>query len=97
MAGLDADIAAYDRMRSELEARHPQAWVLFHRGLFIDAFDDFEAAATVAVERFDHGPYLIRQVGAGAVLLPGGLVFRPKHALDTGGLQKGRTSRSSRS
>lgn len=86
MADLKADIAAFERMKPELEARHRSEWVLFHDGAFVDAFADFAAAATVAVERFDHGPYLIRQVGAEAVQLPGGMVFRPSHALDTSGL-----------
>jgi hypothetical protein len=86
MADLAADIAAFERMRAELEARCLHAWALFHQGAFVGAFADFEAAATTAVERFDHGPYLIRQVGAGPVQLTGGMVFRPAHALDTGGL-----------
>jgi len=86
MANLKIDIAAFERMKDELEAKHLHAWVLFHHGLFVDAFPDFEAAATTAVERFDHGPYLIRQVGAGPVQLAGGMVFRPAHALDTSGL-----------
>lgn len=80
MAGLAADIAAFERMKRELEARHLHAWVLFHDGQFVDAFPDFEAAATQAVDRFDEGPYLIRQVGAGPIQLPGGMVFRPAHA-----------------
>ncbi len=84
MAKLREDIAAFDR--AELEATHFKEWALFHRGQFIGTFPDFEAAATVAVDRFDDGPYLIRQVGAGPVQLPGGMVFRPAHALDTGGL-----------
>jgi hypothetical protein len=86
MAGLAADIAAFDAMKRELEDEHRHEWVLFHDGRFVGAFADFEAAATQAVERFDQGPYLIRQVGAGPVQLPGGMVFRPAHALDTGGL-----------
>ncbi len=81
MANLKTDIAAFERMQRELEAEHLRAWVLFHDGQFVDAFPDFEAAATVAVERFDHGPYLIRQVGAGPVQLPGGMVFRPASML----------------
>ncbi len=86
MASLSKDIAAFDRMKAELEAKHRNEWVVFHAGAFVDAFPDFEAAATMAVERFDQGPYLIRQVGAGPIQLPGGMVFRPAHALDTGGL-----------
>jgi hypothetical protein len=86
MASLKADIAAFDRMRGELEARHRNEWALFHGGAFVSVFPDFEAAATVAVDRFDQGPFLIRQIGAEAIQLPGGMVFRPAHALDTGGL-----------
>jgi len=86
MADLKVDIAAFERMKPELEARHRSEWVLFHEGALVDAFPDFEAAATVAVDRFDQGPYLIRQVGAEAVQLPGGTVFRPSHSLDTSGL-----------
>jgi hypothetical protein len=86
MPNLTADIAAFERMRTELEADHFHEWVLFYGGQFVGAFSDFESAATAAVDRFDVGPYLIRQVGAGPVQLPGGLVFRPAHAIDAGGL-----------
>jgi hypothetical protein len=86
MASLREDIAAFDRMKAELEVSHFHEWAVFHEGKFVDAFSDFEAAATMAVDRFGDGPYLIRQVGAGSVQLPGGMIFRPAHALDTGGL-----------
>ena len=86
MANLKIDIAAFERMKGELESRHLHAWVLFHHGQFVDAFPDFEAAAAMAVDRFNEGPYLIRQVGAGAIQLAGGMVFRPSHALDSSGL-----------
>jgi hypothetical protein len=86
MASLREDIAAFDRMRAELEVSNFHDWAVFHQGKFIAAFPDFEGAATMAVDRFGNGPYLIRQVGAGPVQLPGGMIFRPAHALDTGGL-----------
>jgi hypothetical protein len=86
MADLKTDIAAFERMKAELEAHHRHEWVLFHDEALVDAFPDFEAAATVGVGRFDRGEYLIRQVGGEAVQLPGGMVFRPSHALDTSGL-----------
>lgn len=81
MAVLEHDIAAFDRMRSDLEAHHFSQWVIFHDGVFEGAYADFEAAAATAIERFDLGPYLIRQVGAQAVQLPGGMVFTPAHLL----------------
>jgi len=78
---LSADIAGFERMREELEARHPLKWVVFHQGDFVDAYPDLEAAATAAVERFDAGPYLIRQVGAPPqIQLTGGIIFTHAHA-----------------
>lgn len=81
MAVLQNDIAAFDRMRHELEAKHRNQWVVFHDGVFINAFDDFETAAAAAVDQFDDGPFLIRQVGAPPVQLPGGMIFTPAHFL----------------
>ena len=83
---LRDDIAAFERMRTKLEAEHDQEWVVFYRGNYVGAFKDFEAAAEEALERFDVGPYLIRQVGAPPVQLPGGMVFTPAHAVGPGGL-----------
>lgn len=87
MTVLKDDIASFDRMKAELEAAHFNEWVLFYKGHYVDAFPDFEAAASTAVERFDTGPYLIRQVGApSAVQLPGGMIFTPAHVLDASGV-----------
>lgn len=81
MAVLRDDIAAFDRMRDELETKHHNQWVVFHAGVFVDAFSDFETAAAAAVDKFEAGPYLIRQVGAPPVQLPGGMIFTPAHFL----------------
>jgi hypothetical protein len=87
MTDLAEEIAAFDRMRSELEREHDRKWVLFHGGELIDAYPDFESAAVAAVDRFDAGPYLIRQVGAPSVVqLPGGMVFTSAHVLGPGGV-----------
>lgn len=80
MGVLKDDIAAFEQMRKDLEARHLKAWVVFHQGRFEGVFPDFESAAESALDRFDRGPYLIRQVGAGPVQLSGGMVFQPSHA-----------------
>jgi hypothetical protein len=83
MTVMEDDIAAFDRMRPELEANHFKHWVVFYHGALVDVFSDFEDAAATALERFDVGPYLIRQVGApSAVQLPGGMVFTPAHVLN---------------
>nr|QQZ51753.1 hypothetical protein JKL49_13120 [Phenylobacterium glaciei] len=38
MSVLRDDIAAFDRMRTDLEAEHRNEWVVFHHGEFVDAF-----------------------------------------------------------
>jgi hypothetical protein len=83
---LADDIAAFERMQADLEARHLNDWVVFYRGRFEGVFPDFEHAAEFALDRFDQGPYLIRQVGAGPVHVGGGLTFHPANARDSGRL-----------
>lgn len=84
MTVLKEDIASFERMRSELETSHFNEWVVFHDGLYVDAFADFETAASMATERFEDGHYLIRKVGApSAVQLAGGMIFTPAHALSS--------------
>lgn len=86
MTVLGKDIAAYDRQRRELEAVHRGKWAVFHAGEFIGVYDDFEAAASEAVERFDQGPYLIRQIGVEEIRLSPTLTFRPAHSYGAGGV-----------
>ncbi len=76
MGVLTADIASFEKMRNELESRHCLQWAVFHDGQFIDVYPDFDAAASDAIDRFDTGPFLIRQIGAPPqVQLTGGMVF----------------------
>lgn len=86
MSLLKDDITAFERMRLKLEAEHDREWVIFHHGAYVGAFKTFEEAAEEALNRFDVGPYLIRQVGAPPVQLPGGMVFTPAHTFGPGGL-----------
>ncbi len=86
MAVLRNDIAAFERVRPELEAEHRGEWAVFHRGTFAGVYPDFEQAAAMAVESFGSGPYLIRQIGVDAVQLSSTLVFRPSHARSPGGV-----------
>lgn len=80
MAEVTTDIAAYEKMQQELEAKHIGKWVLFHNEKFIAVYDSFEAVAEDAVKRFGRGPYLIRQVGAPPVTLPASVMYRMSHA-----------------
>lgn len=87
MTVLGDDIAAFERMRAELEAKHGKQWAVFHKGEFQAVFPDFNDAAEAAVDSFGAGPYLIRQLGApAAIQLPGGMIFTPAHALGASGL-----------
>jgi len=76
MADLDQDIAAFDKMRKELEAHHKGKWVVFFDAKLVDAYDSFESAAENAVKRYGAGPYLIRQVGAAEVVLPASVMYQ---------------------
>ena len=86
MTSLRENIAAFDAMKRDLEIHHLGDWVVFEGGAFVKAFKTFEEAATEAVDLFENGVYLIRQVGAPPVQLPGGMVFRPTHVNGPGWL-----------
>jgi len=64
MAEITLEIAAYERMQSELEREHMGKWVVVHDEQLIGAYEDFEDAACSGVQRFGSGPFLLRQVGA---------------------------------
>jgi hypothetical protein len=80
MAEVDIEIEAFEKMRSALEAKHMGKWVLVKDRELIGLFEDFEAAAEEAVQRFGRGPYLIRQIGAPSVTLPASVMFPLQHA-----------------
>ncbi len=80
MPELSDEIAAYERIRADLEAKHLGQWALVHNCELIRMFDSFEAAAEEAVQKFGRGPYLIRQVGSRPMPLPASVMYRPLHA-----------------
>ncbi len=67
-------------MRGILETDYFGKWVVFHGGKHVGTYESFEAAAEDAVRQFGRGPYLIRQVGAGPVVLPASVLYRPIYA-----------------
>jgi hypothetical protein len=73
---LETDIAAFEQQKESLEEHHTGKWVIFHEGLLVGVFDDFDAAAKEAVSRFGRGPYLLRQVGAPAFSMPTSLMYK---------------------
>ena len=80
MARLKDEIAAYERMRSDLETEHNGQWIVMRDERLVGVYDDFQAAAEEAVRLFGRGPYLIRRVGAGPLRLPASVQYRPVHA-----------------
>ena len=80
MATLKDEIAAYERMRNDLEVEHLGKWVVMHHEKLVGTYESFEAAAEDAVQNFGRGPYLIRQVGAPPLVLPASVQYRPVHA-----------------
>ena len=77
MSELTKEIAAYERMRSELETDHLGKWAIVHDELLVGVYATFEGAAAEAVRRFGRGPYLIREIGAAPLTLPVSVLYRP--------------------
>ena len=76
LATLDENIEAYERRRDEMEARYRDQWVVFVDREFVEAFDDFQEAAMMAIRRWGRGPYLIRLVGEEPRVIPMSLISR---------------------
>ena len=76
MSVFEEQIAAYEDMRSELEAKHLGEWVIIHNRELVDVYDSFELAAKDAVRRFGRGPYLIRKVGDPPLILPVSVLYQ---------------------
>lgn len=80
MAEINEEIAAYDRMRDDLESRLMGKWVLIRNGELVATYEFFDAAAEEAVKKFGRGPYLIRKVGAPPASLPASVIYHPIYA-----------------
>lgn len=68
--GIGSEIDAFTDIQSQLEADHMGEWIVMRRREVIGYYASFDAAATDAVSRFGRGPYLIREIGAGPLMLP---------------------------
>lgn len=80
MAELSEEIAAYEAVKADLEAKALGKWALVHEKKLVDVFESFEKAAETAVVRFGRGPYLIRQIGAPPIALPASVLYNPVYA-----------------
>ncbi len=81
MPGLKKEIAAYERMRGDLELEHFGKWIVVHDEKLTGIYDSFEVAADNAVQRFGRGPYLIKRVGEPPMTLPASVLYSPLNEL----------------
>ena len=77
MSALTEQIAAFEEMKEELEAKHRGKWVVFRDEELKGIYDSLDDAAVDAARRFGRGPYLIRQVDAPPFRLPASILYRP--------------------
>ncbi|MDE2711810.1 MAG: hypothetical protein F4Y71_03360 [Acidobacteria bacterium] len=77
---LTREIAAYEGMRTKLEADHRMRWAVVHAEELVGIYGTFESAAHDAMQRFGRGPYLIRQIGAPPIRLPASVLYQPVRA-----------------
>lgn len=82
MAILTEQIAAYEQLQDELEAKHLGKWVVFRDEELRGIYDSLEDAAVDAARRYGRGPYLIRQVGEPPFRLPASVLYRLVNADD---------------
>ena len=80
MAELDKEIAAFEKMRTELEKLHLGKFALIKHSKLVGVYESFEQVAQAAVKQFGRGPYLLRQIGAPPITLPASVMYHPDHA-----------------
>jgi hypothetical protein len=60
---LDPEIAAFEKLREELERTHLDQFALFFEGKFVGLYPDFDSAGRAALAKSKKGPFLIHQIG----------------------------------
>ena len=77
MDQLSKEMAAYDRMRDELERDYFGKWVIVRDEELVGTYDHSGDAADDAIRQFGRGPCLIKQVGEPPLTLPASILYRP--------------------
>ena len=75
MPDLNKEIAAYDRLKNQLEAQHRGEWILIREEEQIGLYPGFEVAAADAVKKFGSGPYLVREIGAPPITFSASVMY----------------------
>lgn len=76
---LEREIATYERLRDSLEAEHHSKWAVIHGETYVGAYSTFDEAVREAARRFGRGPYLIREIGAPPIRIPGTILNQTLH------------------
>ena len=76
MSVLETEIAKFEAMKAELESLYLGKFVVIKGDELVGTWDTMDAAATVAVQKFGKGPFLIRQVGAPNLTIPASVFAR---------------------
>lgn len=79
---LDQEIEAFEKLKTELEARYSGKFVIIKDQKLQGSYDSFNNAAEDALKKFGKGPYLIRQVGAPIVTIPASVAYRVVDAVN---------------
>jgi len=64
MAKLDREIAAFERLRNELERAHAGKFAFVQGTDLIGTVDTFETAAGEGLRRFPDAEFLVREIGS---------------------------------
>ncbi len=67
---LDPEIAAFEKLREELERTHLDQFALFFEGKFVGVYPDFDTAGRTALSLSKKGPFFIQQIGTPVGLDP---------------------------
>jgi hypothetical protein len=70
MAALDKEIAAYGRMKADLEKHHLGKFVLIYGEQLVGAYDTEDAVIREGLRRFGSDPFLVRKVGEEPMKVP---------------------------
>jgi hypothetical protein len=71
MSPIQDEIQAYEAIEERLEAEHMGEWVLMRNRQVIGIFSSFETAAAEGLRQFGRTSYLVREIGAEPIKLPG--------------------------
>ena len=77
---LVQESALYEAKKEEWEKEHFMEWVVIHGTELVGFYEDFQLAATTAIQLYGRGPYLIQRIGEPKRPLPISLFMGTKYA-----------------